>query len=314
MDNLDQKTINKDGSAVYLQLNEDNTWSADFSSNGEGAKALKLCDEKNYPVSVYYVRYDLNGSDVHEEDICHDRTELMESLNWRGACRHQLQEIWDFNRRDSRNPEINELFSAVYKANMDQVREDMDAFYPPEDVPLVEQASLLVDSVLDRPNGEEIFQLAKIIYDLRDVAPEGDLELLAQKTYDASLNSAVPLLTGERVDAVRCLLEYGVNANRVSGLPEATAEQMTEVLCNCDLDTFTEIVDSVALDNQEFYAADYDYSIEAQERKKAAVAYIESIINKKPSLEERIGNAAKRSGEKSNDVPEKTTEKTSMRE
>lgn len=108
------KTLPKgvNSAAVYLQLKENGVYTACVSSKPLSATFLKLCDEKEYPVSVYYSRLDMNGSSVLERDICNNREDLMSTLNWCGACRHTILEVWDFDLARNSNPEIVALFHA----------------------------------------------------------------------------------------------------------------------------------------------------------------------------------------------------------
>lgn len=146
-----------------------------------------------------------------------------------------------------------------------------------------EQAYDLLNEVMGRPNGSELFHTANIMYMLQeDETSLNHNELLAmtQRILDASMSSAAPLLTAERVDAVRTLLENGINPSRFSEFPEATPEQMKDILLNCDIDIFTEIIETVAVDNQEFYAPDNQYSQDALDMHQKAVDAIKAVANR----------------------------------
>ncbi len=159
------------------------------------------------------------------------------------------------------------------------------------------EAMKFLEDALHGPVGYESFHLARIMYDL-----QGRLEFVsldecytfAQRIVEASRNSAVPLLTAERTDAVATLLEYGLSDSRAPEFPNATPEQTKELLLTCDIDVLAEIIDYVAEQNQEFYAPDNDYSIEAEESWKRAVDAILGVTSDSSSLEDRIADANQR--------------------
>ena len=150
---------------------------------------------------------------------------------------------------------------------------------------LTKQANYLVEDVLSRPNGRDILALASIIARLHEVTDglsSDERLLLAKKTMDACLCSAVPLLTEERVDAVRSLLETGMTTNRSPEFPAASPGQTKNLLLTCDIDIFTEIVDAVAVDNQSYYAPDNEYTCDQDVRNRA----VEAIENAAQAPEE----------------------------
>lgn len=79
---------------IYLTGHEDGTWSA---GTERIPGAAKLVREKDYPVGLFYRRADINGSTVVEADVCKDRQELLDSLNWLGECCLTPTHLWDFD-------------------------------------------------------------------------------------------------------------------------------------------------------------------------------------------------------------------------
>ena len=244
--------------SVFLIPQADGKWTACVSSYKPDPQALKLCKEKKYPVSLFYCRYDINGSSVYEEDICKNRDELLTSLNWSGQCGHTIRHLWDFKFEENRDPAITEL---------------------------------LHDSILINPNEQEIFELASVSCALSLVANEEDIPLLARKILDAQLTSPATFNLGKGVDAVCTLLEFGMNSNRFPEFPTATPRQMRDILLSCDLDIFKEIVDSVAKDIQAYNAPDNEYSDAAAQSRAAAVEYITNATQKKTPLADQISDA-----------------------
>lgn len=180
---------------------------------------------------------------------------------------------------------------------------------PNPDLDITTRAALLLEETLQRPSGAEVFALANVLYSLKedteDLSEESRI-ILAQKILEATGNSVIPLLTAERIDAVRVLISEGIDPNRVPEFPETSADKMTDLLLNCDIDIFIEIVDTVALSNQSFYAPDIENLVLNQDRHQQAIDAILSTNNKKVSLSEKIRSAAERTA--SEDIP-KTSEK-----
>ena len=162
----------------------------------------------------------------------------------------------------------------------------------------LENADNLLSEVMSQPHGEEVFLLANVIYLLRDASEnltKKELLLLAERTLDASQLSLVPLLTAERVDAVRTLLENGISPNRFPELPAVSPEDMTRVLLSCDMDVFTDLIEAVALDNQRYYAPDSPVSI-IDPLQKLGFSSQSQVFSKteKSSLSEQMQAAASR--------------------
>lgn len=116
----------------------------------------------------------------------------------------------------------------------------------------------LVDNVLAQPNGADLLYHASIYYQL---VVDSDQELtndellqLTERIVEASGTSTVPVLTAERVAAVRFMLENGISPNMSPELTSITAEQAKSFLLSCNPDVFTDLVDTVAVDSQEYYA------------------------------------------------------------
>lgn len=197
--------------------------------------------------------------------------------------------------------------SDIESGNLAYIREEfmqsLKDYLPQNQTSLTAQAMTVLEEVLNKSNGDELFFAANVLYTLQqDDTPLNREELLvmAQRILDASYCSAAPLLTAERVDAVCTLLTNGMTSNRSPEFPEATPEQMKEVLFNCDMDVFTEIVEAVAVDNQEFYAPDNNYSQDAIETYQKAVTAIQAVTSKKLSLSEQIASAEAKSAKESN--------------
>lgn len=148
----------------------------------------------------------------------------------------------------------------------------------------VASAHRLVESIFSNQGKEDLWFYAQFFAALRvweldkNLLPE-DQDLLARKTRSAGYNSVVPLLMAERIDAVCTLLEKGITDNRSFGFPPATPEQMAKLLLSCDEDVFSEIVDTVAIDNQSLYAPDNEYSLSSLEEYNRAVAAIQEIVS-----------------------------------
>ena len=82
---------------IFLIPGNNEYWSAFISTRSSDDYAVELVAEGKYPAEIYYERLDLNGSGVVDGCICHDRNELLQTLNWIGACGHTPLTIWDFD-------------------------------------------------------------------------------------------------------------------------------------------------------------------------------------------------------------------------
>ena len=128
----------------------------------------------------------------------------------------------------------------------------------------IAEAIQLVNEIIAKPGGVELFHLADIYFGVSQseseepLTNEETLELTTRIDYTASV-STVPLLTAERVDAVRFMLEYGITPNRSPEFTSATASEAKQLLLECELDVFADLVDAVALDGHSYYAPDGYY-------------------------------------------------------
>lgn len=147
----------------------------------------------------------------------------------------------------------------------------------------VAQARRLVEGVFSNQGKEDLWFYVQFFSALKEweldkrLAPE-DRDLLAHKTRSAGYNSDVPLLMAERIDAVCTLLEKGITKKRSFGLTSATPEQMEKLLLSCDENIFSEIVDTVAIDNQSFYAPDNEHSLYCSDARFGAIAAIREVV------------------------------------
>lgn len=112
-------------SSVYLLPGEEGLWSAGVYETSPALNAFKLCSEQDYPVSVFYRRYDLNGSSVYEQDFCKNKEELIDTLNWCGKCGNAVLEVWDFSLEKGNEPEIAKLFQDGFLKKMEHLAEEM---------------------------------------------------------------------------------------------------------------------------------------------------------------------------------------------
>ncbi len=147
----------------------------------------------------------------------------------------------------------------------------------------------MFDDICSQPGGKEVFGIANIVWSLRDncadVLTQDEILRFTERLHEASTMSVSPLLQAERVDAVCTLLTSGVTGTRSPELPQATPEQIKEVLLTCDMDTFIDLVDVAALDNQQYYAMDCNGVYGDLERVEDA---IQKVVARKPDLDRVI--------------------------
>lgn len=159
---------------------------------------------------------------------------------------------------------------------------------------LVDRAVKVVDDVLSLPNGSDLMYVGGIYYSLslceldKPLSNE-ELVKLTERVFEASGSSVVPVLTAERVDAVRFMLEYGVSADRSPELVSVTADQARGLLLSCDLEVFTDLVDAVAVDGHGYY--DQDLNIYNSELLDRVNSVLSDVLDKQLSLDDVVQNA-----------------------
>lgn len=99
--------------------------------------------------------------------------------------------------------------------------------------------------------------------ELDDPLTDEELFILASKIREASSSwFGQPLLHEEHLDAVRYLLEYGINKNHSSEFPLLNAEQTRKMLLSADNEVFGTLVEVAAINNREHYYSVSQYKEE----------------------------------------------------
>lgn len=120
---------------------------------------------------------------------------------------------------------------------------------------LLEEATQFVKNTLQTEIGDSLLYLGNIYYNLMDYnLSESEQKLLTKKIYLINNYSSIPLLTSERIDAIRFMLEFGISEEMVSDVINLSKELAKEFLLTCDMNTFTKLVDHVAVASREYYA------------------------------------------------------------
>lgn len=133
------------------------------------------------------------------------------------------------------------------KKNSHEEKEDFDF--------LLEEATQFVKNTLQTEIGDSLLYLGNIYYNLMDYnLSESEQKLLTKKIYLINNYSSIPLLTSERIDAIRFMLEFGISEEMVSDVINLSKELAKEFLLTCDMNTFTKLVDHVAVASREYYA------------------------------------------------------------
>ena len=102
--------------------------------------------------------------------------------------------------------------------------------------------------------------------DLETPLSEAELYILACKAHNASFHSNNALLVEERLDAVRIMLEHGLDHDiRNPDFPALSAADCRKLLLSLDDDKFAALVDTVAGDNRVYYSEDYAATIHDEE-------------------------------------------------
>lgn len=104
-----------DTNTVFLVPDDKCNWFATISEKLPADHAIVLTTEQSYPVEIFYDRMDINGSGVTDGYICHDRNELLQTLNWIGQCGHTPLELWGFNIDNPIESDLHDLLKNTYE-------------------------------------------------------------------------------------------------------------------------------------------------------------------------------------------------------
>ena len=125
------------------------------------------------------------------------------------------------------------------------------------------KAAELVDEMLSQEGGSTLLHLANIYHMLTECDLEREERLqLTNRIHEIAGMSGVPVLSAERVDAVRFMLEHGISPNMSPEFTSISAEQAKELLLSCDIEVFADLVDAVAVDSQEYYGPEQEFFCE----------------------------------------------------
>ena len=105
---------------VYLVPKTDGSWKTQITNVSPAPDAALLTKEGAYPVKVYYSRIDLNGSSSIERDICHNRSDLVQTLNWIGQCGHPLLSLWDYDHNKPISQALIKVLNSSYDRGFQQ--------------------------------------------------------------------------------------------------------------------------------------------------------------------------------------------------
>lgn len=157
-----------------------------------------------------------------------------------------------------------------------------------------------------RKENHTVGSVAEVMMELQEQLNEtSDLNLnedqlyrLSKSLLDGSFYSDEPLLLSERVTALSTVLSNGFHNHNF--FPEASPEKALEFMLQCDSSDFIAIVDLTAVENQKFYAPSWanEGSLSQEhfsEQLDNISADIESFLERKQPLAERITSAAARS-------------------
>lgn len=127
-----------------------------------------------------------------------------------------------------------------------------------------------------------------------DLTPK-DLYRICCKVQKAAYLSAEPFLHGERVDAARYLLEYGLGNSRIENrffyLPKLTQEQAKDFLLNASLTEVRTLIDIVASENRDLYSVERGIDLLDTADGQTLLTTLTAFANKKQSLDIQMHTA-----------------------
>ena len=131
---------------LYLSIDSDKIWSANFADHAPSADAAPFVKEGSYPVELFFARTDVNGSRIVEMDTCNNREALLESLNWCGKCGYSLLELWDFDI-DKDKPGYDEALHVINQGVINRfakIEKELSAMEMEDDMPEKKLAKISV--------------------------------------------------------------------------------------------------------------------------------------------------------------------------
>lgn len=116
---------------VYLTLDAERVWTASVPVGSHDEKAVPFCEEKGYPVEMYYLRTDINGSGIVESETYQNRYSLIEGLNWLGKCGFTPLKLWDFDAETCQDGQVMGIFGAGVSRRYEAAQESLEDMFSP---------------------------------------------------------------------------------------------------------------------------------------------------------------------------------------
>lgn len=110
---------------VYLIPDEDSTYVSCVSTDAPSDDAIFLVEEGTYPVEAWHERHDLNMDRLLMREEINNRDELIQYLDFIGAGRHALLNLWDYDINVDASDELLHLFDVCYKRMAELICADM---------------------------------------------------------------------------------------------------------------------------------------------------------------------------------------------
>lgn len=110
---------------VYLISDEDFTYISCISDDAPSTDAIFLVEEGAYPVEAWHKRHDLNLDSLLMTEYINNRDELIEYLDFQGACRNEIVRLWDFYTYDNSLVKLHRLFDKCYERKVELITEEM---------------------------------------------------------------------------------------------------------------------------------------------------------------------------------------------
>lgn len=140
---------------IYISMNKETAvWSAVTSASRADNHAVRFCEEKEYPVDLYFMRTDINGSGIMEKEVCHNREELMQTLNYLGECGFTPWDVWDFHIESSRNEKAIDVFAEALRKREEKVLSALDDMIDAADFQKNENGSTPDKAQYTRPDND----------------------------------------------------------------------------------------------------------------------------------------------------------------
>ena len=111
---------------VYLIPYGDRAYRSAISETPPDPSAIFLTEEWDYPAEAWWTRHDMNLDRLWASQVCENPEELIELLDFLGACGHTVEDLWGYNDRLVPTEQTTKLFNECYDRKMEELTKEIE--------------------------------------------------------------------------------------------------------------------------------------------------------------------------------------------